>query len=55
MEPAINMAPELFDQRGHIVAHGEGLFTHADIDRDLGDQSPCYTLPQPLVIPIEGE
>jgi hypothetical protein len=41
LEAAINLSPHLWDDRGHVVAHGEGLFTHADVDRPMHVQSPC--------------
>ena len=49
LEAAINLAPHLWDDRGYVVAHGEGLFSHADIDRHLAVQSPCQA---PDTVPL---
>eukprot|EP00941_MAST-03F_sp_MAST-3F-sp1_P005821 g5821.t1 len=42
LEPVINLSPWLWDEREYIVAHGNGLFSHNDIDREIEQQSPCH-------------
>ena len=41
IEGAINLSPHLWDDACYILAQGEGLFTHSDIDRPLTQQSPA--------------
>jgi hypothetical protein len=41
VESAVCLSPILWDHGCHVVASGEGIFTHRDIDQPLNVQSPC--------------
>ena len=41
LESAINLTPHAWQWKCFVIAHGEGLFTHKDIDTDISNQSPC--------------
>ena len=40
IEGALNLSPHLWDDKCFVLAQGEGIFTHADTDRGIVDQSP---------------
>lgn len=40
IEGAINNSPHLWDDKCFVIAQGDGIFTHRDVDKEITDQSP---------------
>jgi hypothetical protein len=50
LEGALGMSPHLWDDRCFVVAQGQGLFTHRDLDKPAEAQSPSEDPFGPVVV-----